>query len=277
MTRALSTYDTVAALGWLPLCPLLLAVAAYGLGAAKLHRRGDRWAPTRIAAAAGGLTCLAAATLPPLSTHDEQFPVHVTQHLLLASLAPLLLALSAPVTLALRTVPRRSRRILLQILHGYPARVATAPATVLAVDIGALYALYLTPLFGAAETHPVVHAAVHLHMFVGGCLLSWYLVGIDPMPRRGTIRARLVVLAAASGGHDVLAKLMYAHTLPRAAGTPEQIRAGAQLMFYGGDAIGMLLAVALLAGWYTPHRSCAEAQHLQTAARHTPSDRTTPH
>lgn len=48
----------------------------------------------------------------------------------------------------------------------------------LAVDIGAPYAYYLTPLFGAAETHSVLHATVHLHMLVAGCLLSWYLVGI---------------------------------------------------------------------------------------------------
>ena len=59
-----------------------------------------------------GALCTAAAVLPPIASHDELFPVHVGQHLLLGMAAPAFLALSAPVTLALRTLPRRPRRIL---------------------------------------------------------------------------------------------------------------------------------------------------------------------
>ena len=35
-----------------------------------------------------------------------------------------------------------------------------------------------------------------------------------------------------------------------AGGSPEAVRTGAQLMFYGGDVIDLALAVVLLAGWY---------------------------
>lgn len=52
----------------------------------------------------------------------------------------------------------------------------------------------------------------------------------------------------------MLAKLIYAHLLPRGAGTADQIHAGAQIMFYGGDVIELTLAAALLLPWYAPHR-----------------------
>ena len=37
----------------------------------------------------------------------------------------------------------------------------------------------------AAEAMPGLYAAVHAHMIFAGCLLSWYLVGVDPLPGRG--------------------------------------------------------------------------------------------
>lgn len=126
----------------------------------------------------------AAAVLPPVASHDDIFPVHVLQHLLLGMAGPALLALSAPVTLALRTLPRRPRRMLLRVLHSAPAAVVSAPAAALVLDLGGLYALYLTGLYRAAEHHSLVHAAMHLHMFLAGCLLSWALIGVDPVRGR---------------------------------------------------------------------------------------------
>lgn len=250
MVSAHAATDAPDLSSWLPLLPLLLTAAAYATGVIGLHQRGDHWPAARTAAYAAGLACLAAATLPPVATHDEQFTVHVAQHLLLASAAPLLLALSAPLTLALRTLPLRPRRTLLAVVHSRAAALLH-PVVVLVLDIGALYAFYLTPMFAAAEQHPLLHAAVHLHMLAAGCLLSWYLVGTDPMLRRASMAARVLVLVTAAGAHDVLVKLMYVHRLPMAGGTPGQIQAGAQLMFYGGDAIEILLAIALLTAWYT--------------------------
>ena len=128
---------------WLPVVPLLYGAVGYGAGVGRLHLRGHYWSLARTTAAAAGLLSLAAATLPPVSTHDEQFPVHVVQHLLLNSLAPLLLALSGPVTLALRTVPRKSRRILLDVVHSRAADAATNPLVVLA--LGHRHAVRLVP------------------------------------------------------------------------------------------------------------------------------------
>ena len=233
-----------------PLALTLAALAGYGTGLHRLRRRGARWPATRAAAMLAGSFCTAAAVLPPIAGHDELFPVHVGQHLLLGMAAPAFLALSAPVTLALRTLPRRPRRMLLRLLHGFPAAVLAAPATAVLLDLGGLYALYLTGLYQAAEHDDLVHAAVHLHTFMAGCLLSWAVTGLDPVRRRPGTWVRLTALIIAAAGHDTLAKLIYARNLPAGGGPIASRHTGAELIYYGGTVIEVALAAVVMAQWY---------------------------
>ena len=235
--------------GWLPLVPLLVAGLAYAAGVARLQARGDTWPVVRTAALTLGLLCLGAALLPPLALRDDHFPVHAGQHLLLSALGPLLLVRAAPVTLALRTLPAAGRRGLLQLLHSRPAAVLLSAPLVLVLQVAAPFALYLTPLYGLAETHAWLHAAVHAHVLLTGCLFALLVAGVDPLPSRPGVRARLVLLVLAAGAHDVLSKTLYARGLP-AAGPLADVQAGAQLMYYGAGAVELLLAVLLLADWW---------------------------
>jgi putative membrane protein len=58
------------------------------------------------------------------------------------------------------------------------------------------------------------------------------------------------VLFLVAGSHDILAKLMYAQLRPTGGGSADEIRTGAQVLFYGGDVVELMLAVGLFAGWY---------------------------
>ena len=190
------------------------------------------------------------ALSPPVASHDEIFPVHIAQHLLLAMAAPLLLAVSAPVTLALRALPVRPRRVLLRVLQSRLAAAMFTPVIVLVLDAGGLYGFYLTGMYAAAERSTLLHAAVHLHMFLAGCLLSWLLIGVDPVRRRPGAWGRLAVLVIAAASHDILAKLMYAWNLPADAGPGAARHLGSELMYYGGTVIDVALAVVIMAQWY---------------------------
>ena len=231
----------------LALIPLVAAIA-YAVGVVRLTRRGDRWPRTRSIAAATGFAVLTAALMPPMDSSD--FPVTVVRHLMIAMLAPFALALSAPVTLALRTLPPAGRRRLLGSMTNASVRSLTSAPMILVLDVGGMYAYYLSPLFAAGDQHPWMHLAVHVHMFLAGWLLSWYVVARDPIHSRPSVRTRLVVLLIAAAAHDVLAKLMYAHLLPAGGGTPAQLRAGAQLLFYGGEAMDIALTCAVMLAWY---------------------------
>ena len=83
----------------------------YAAGVIVLRRRGDRWPVRRsVAFFVGGLGSALIATMSALGAYDTVlFSVHVVQHIVLMMITPMFLALGAPVTLALRTLPRRPR------------------------------------------------------------------------------------------------------------------------------------------------------------------------
>lgn len=227
---------------------LLISGALYATGVQRMRARGDNWSPARSSAAGGGLLCLAIA-VQPVPDAALAFPAHVVQHLLMAMLGPLLLALSAPITLALRVVSKTGRRLLLTVLHSPIARLLTLAPVVLAFDFVGLYFYYLTPVYAAAHHQPWLQGLIGLHMFLAGCLLSWYLVGRDQVVHRPSIRSAITVLLIAAVAHDILAKLLVARQLPTTAGSAE-IEVGAQIMYYGGNLIELLTATILMTSWY---------------------------
>jgi putative membrane protein len=146
----LAGWSTAPAL-WLA---LLEAVALYTYGVHTLHDQGRRWNRWRRVSYAGGLLAIAVALVSPLAAHDEQFAVHMVQHMLLGMLGPLLLAFSAPITLRLRVLRPRPRRRLVWLLHSPAVRVLANPLTATTLFVVGLYAVYFTPVYDATLRHP---------------------------------------------------------------------------------------------------------------------------
>ncbi|WP_433782832.1 cytochrome c oxidase assembly protein [Actinomycetospora sp. CA-101289] len=264
------THDVAAGPALWPALPVAAVGVLYLAGVVRLHRRGVRWSLARTLAAGAGLATLAAALLLPRTG----FVVHVAGHLLLAMVAPLLLALAAPVTLALRALPPAGRRRLLGVLRSAPVRVLTRVPVVLALELGGMYAFYLTDLFALAHAHPAPMALVDLHMVLAGLLLSVLLVGRDPLPHRPGLVGSLLALLVAAAGHDVLAKVIYARLLPAHAGSPDEVRLGAQVMYYGGTVVEVALAVVLMTAWYArTGRELARERRRAVSAAPVPAGR----
>ena len=250
--------------GFVPALPLLSAAAFYLYAFLRVRRRRVGWPFARVGCFLAGLAVLGAALLPPLATRDDQFPVHVVQHLLFGMAAPLLLALSAPVTLALRTLPPHNRWWLSKLLRTRPVRLLSRPLVATLLDFVPLYLLYLTPLYGYALAHPPLHELLHAHFLVAGCLFTWATVGADPHPGRASVRARGGVIVLASAAHGTLAKMIYAAGPYPSDGVSEHSwRVGARLMWYGGDAIELLLVLAFALQWY--RREGKRLERLPTA------------
>lgn len=216
--------------GWLLLSAAAVLLAGYLGAESRLHRRGDRWPVGRSAAAVGAVAAVAGAGLWPVRGAVDDTVVH----LLVTMLAPLLLALSAPVSLLLRTAPARVRAAVLVVLHSRWARFTTRLPVATALEAGGLYVYYLVPV------PPVLHGLLMVHMVAAGWLFSAVLVGPDPVPHRPGLLPRAAALLVVFAAHDVLAKLLYA----RGGG------AGAQLLAYGGDVVEVATAVALFGRWY---------------------------
>ncbi|MGX5359680.1 cytochrome c oxidase assembly protein [Kocuria sp. KH4] len=233
---------------------LVLVVGAAGYAAALwAARHRTPWPVRRSVLWFSGLGCAGASLLGPLAAAAHgSFPAHMLVHLLLGMAAPLLLVLGAPVTLALRALPVTAARVLTRLLRSPPVRVVSHPVVAAALNAGGLWALYGTGLYAAAHASAAVHAAVHAHVLVAGYLFTAAVVGVDPDPHRGSLRQRAAVLVGFLAVHAVLAKRLYGH--PPAGVDAADARLGSQLMYYGGDAVDVVLLVVFFAQWYAAGR-----------------------
>ncbi|MEU1127730.1 cytochrome c oxidase assembly protein [Streptomyces sp. NPDC005899] len=236
----------------LPAFALLLLAGSY----VALSRRARRcnpvqgWSPWRTACFLAGAALLAVALLPPVAAYaHHDFRGHMAQHMLIGMYAPLALVLGAPVTLLLRTLPTAHGRRLTRVLHSRPARVATRPAVALLLSAGTLVALYVTPLYNTAMGHPAGHWLMNAHFLLAGLLFAHVMAGPDPAPSRPGVRVRLVCLGVAIAVHAVLSQMIYGGFWTDVHAPVDQVRGGAELMYYGGDIAELLLAAALVATW----------------------------
>jgi putative membrane protein len=237
--------------GGIPLLVALLAAVAVYVGPAVANRRRRPWPAYRSVLWTAGVACLAAAAIPsPLGAAG--FVEHTVDHILVAMLAPLLIALSAPVTLALRTLdPVPARRI--THLLGLPVvRFATHPVTALVLNSGGMWAVYTTGVFESMHDNALLAALVHVHFFVAGYLFTASVAAVDPTPHRHRHAYRAAVLAAAIAAHGILAKFLFAH--PPVGVSESGAQAGSMLMYYAGDAIDVVLIVVVCAQWFRASR-----------------------
>jgi cytochrome c oxidase assembly factor CtaG/putative copper export protein len=206
------------------LFPVVLAAIFYIRGVRILRRRGDRWPPGRTVAWLGGLALIVAVTCSGLGRYASvMFSAHMVQHMALNMVAPLLLVLGAPVTLALRALPSGPadggiRAGLLRALHSLPVRVLSHPLVASALFVGSVYGLYFSSLFETAMGNHWGHLAMQLHFILVGSLFYWSIVGVDPGPHRPPYPLRLLLMLMATGLHALFAVALLSSNTVIAAG-----------------------------------------------------------
>ena len=168
----------------------------YLLGVRALRARGDSWPVARtISFVVLGLGSFVFATSSGLGAYDTTLlSVHMVQHMVLSMVVPLALALGAPVTLALRTLPAAPRRWLLVVLHSRLARVLTFPPLVLALYVVSPWALYYSGWYPLTLESTYWHEAMHLHLVLVGAMFFW----LFSQPRRRNASALFPATVTAS-------------------------------------------------------------------------------
>jgi putative membrane protein len=246
--------------GWLEAALPVAVLLLVGIGYLVLVRRAARdirrgWNPWRTASFLTGIVLLVVAVSSSLSPFPEgDFRAHMFQHLLIGMYAPLALVLGAPVTLLLRTIPRRHGRILGRMLRSGPMKGLAHPVTALLLNLGGLALLYCTSLYQATMQQPILHHLIHIHFLVTGYLFAYAIAGPDPAPHRPSVPARLVILGVAIAAHAFLAQLIYAGIFIQVPASAGERRGAADLMYYGGDIAELLLALALVSTWRPTRR-----------------------
>jgi putative copper resistance protein D len=184
---------------------VVLAGGAYLWGARRLRRRGDAWSTGRTAVFLIGLALLATVLSSGIEAYDTSLlSVHMVQHMVLSMVAPIFLALGAPVTLALRTLPHGAREALLRVLHSRVARILAFPLVSFGLYVASPFVLYFSGLYRVSLEYPTVHTLVHVHLVAVGCLFYWPLIGQDPLPGRVPYPARALLMFLSTPFHTVL-------------------------------------------------------------------------
>ncbi|HEX2073748.1 MAG TPA: cytochrome c oxidase assembly protein [Geodermatophilus sp.] len=168
----------------------VLGLLVYLVGVIRLRRSGVAWPWWRTAAWIAGTGSLFAVTGTWLNGYSMVlFSVHMAQHMVLSMVAPLLMLVAAPVTLALRALPRGKgaagvpRALLLNGLHSRVARFVSHPLFTLPLFLGSLYGVYFTPIFDALMADPLGHQFMLAHFVVTGLLFFGPILAQDPWPR----------------------------------------------------------------------------------------------
>jgi cytochrome c oxidase assembly factor CtaG len=244
---------------------VLAAVAGlYIAGVLALRRRGDAWPMRRSAAfLLGGVGSALVATCSALGAYDTVLlSVHMVQHMILMMMTPMFLALGAPVTLALRTLPPRPRRLLLAVLHSRGARALTFPPVALALFIATPFALYYSSFYEFSLRSSFWHAFVHVHFVLIGALLMWPLIGLDPVPGRVSYPLRMLMLFVLLPFHAFLGVSIMSSSVLIAekwylsfdrswspSPLQDQYIAGG-IMWGSGDLIAVVLMVVIFVQWF---------------------------
>lgn len=242
---------------------LVLTAALYLWATTRLRRRGDHWSVGRdIAFLGGGLGTVALAVLWWPGVYDDTlFWSHMAQHMILSMVSPIFLALGAPVTLLLRTLPAGGRRRLADALHSLAAKILINPLTGFALLFGTPFVLYFTGLYELTLRHDTLHQLMHLHFVVAGCVFFWPLIGIDPVPGRLPYPLRLILLFITLPAHAWLgitimsAKTVLAGDYYRQLARPwgpsllHDQNIGGGLLWVTGDLVGLIVVAALFVQW----------------------------
>jgi putative copper resistance protein D len=255
---------------WLAL-PLLAVAAAYLYGVWRLRSRGDAWPVARtVLFLVPGLGSIALVTLTGVAGYDTTLlSVHMVQHMMLSMIAPIFLALGAPITLALRLltdsyalrrVRIRPRAMVLALLHSRAARVLAFPLVAFGLFVVTPFALYFSGLYELTMRSAVAHELVHMHFIAVGCLFFWPLLGVDPLPGRWPYPARALLMFLSTPFHTVLGlTIMQSRTLIGGDWYPslglgwmdpfaDQRTAGG-ILWAGGEVVSVTMLAVLVIQW----------------------------
>ena len=228
-----------------------------------LRSRGDHWPVGRtISFVVVGMGSFYVVTSSGLAAYDTVLlSVHMVQHMVLSMFVPLALALGAPVTLALRVLPPRPRKVLLAVLHSRVVKVLSFPPLTFALFVLSPWALYFTSWYDASLSSTYVHEMMHIHLVAVGSLFLWPLVGVDPVPGRVSYPFRMLLLVMTlpfhaflgvtiMGQDEILAEEWYSNIplawLPDPA---DDQRVAGGILWGTGDIVAIAFFGVLFAQW----------------------------
>ena len=266
---------------WRPEPGVLAAVVAlagaYGLGLRARARRGrdgsggdglrsgvdalgesGRWPRSRSWCFGLGTLSIALVGCAFIGVYDDTlFWTRAVQNIVLLMVAPMLLALGAPLSLLRDALPPGRRPPLSRLLHSAPARLLGQPLVMTLVLTMPLLVLYLSPLYEATLRSPLASGVSGTLVAVAGFLYFWTRFRIDPTPTASSYGITLVITMVEMIGDAVLGVVLWLGPTVAAGFYAALARdwgpdlrtdqlLGAGVLWVGGDVVGLPFIMIVL-------------------------------
>lgn len=254
---------------WLFSTIAVIAIGVYLAWVLRLRRRGDAWPLGHTVVWVAGWALFAYVIDSGFGIYGRvMFSIHMVEHMVIAMAVPLLLVLAAPVTLALRALPKRKdatlgpREVVLATVHSRAVRVLANPVVAALIFFLSLVIFYYSATFGLALQTHTGHILMTLHFLVTGYLFVWSLIGRDPGPPKWPAPLRLLVLLITLAAHAFFGVALMSGTallapeffttldLPWVADPLEDQRLAGSIAWGTGELPTLVLAILVAADWW---------------------------
>ena len=247
----------------------VVAAVLYLAGVRRVVRGGRAWPVRRTVAFVSGSLVLLLATSSGVTSYAEAtFSAHMTVHMVLNMVVPILWLLGAPVTLIRQAVPRAgpgappgAREWLAHLGRSRLVRALTNPLINVPLYAISMFALYFSPALYVFVLYHWGHQVMNVYFLGLGLLFYWPLLGVDRSPHRLPALARIGALLllmpfdAAFGllvasTQTVLAGNFYLSlTLPWLPDPLADQHAGGVIAWIVGDVVLLAVVVGLARQW----------------------------
>ncbi len=230
--------------------PFLLLIILYVFAVYQSDKKYRKWPIYRTFSFIIGVICVLISIIGPIAEQAHtNFIFHMYTHILLGMLGPLLIVISAPITLLLRSISIGNARRLSKILKNQYIKFVSHPIIAALINLGGLWLLYATSLYHEMHASVLLAVVIHTHIFIAGYLLTTAIIYFDPTPHRTSFKMRSVVFILYMAGHSILSKWIYANPPNGVANIEAEI--GALTMYYGGDIVDVIIVIILCYQFYT--------------------------
>jgi putative membrane protein len=247
----------------------VVALAGYLIGLRRAAAHGNHWPWRRTASWGAGWLLFAVTTQSGIDTYGQVlFWIHMVEHLLLIMVVPLLLVFGSPLRLLVAAAAAPGR-VESRLSRG-PVAALTHPVVGLLLYTATIVATHLTGFMDQMMTHPWLAVAEQLVYVLVGTIFFLPLIGDEPLRWRLDAPTRAFVLllsmpvdtftgvVLSQANHYPWPVMAEMHP-SWAPSLLADLHGGGAVMWIGGDAIMVIIAGVLLAGW-------ARSGHLEVGA-----------
>jgi cytochrome c oxidase assembly factor CtaG len=201
----------------------IVLAAMYVMGVLRLRARGDRWPIGRTISWLAGIGVMIWTTNAGIALYSQvSVGLHMVQHMTMAMVAPMLMVLGGPFTLALRALrpspgPQRGpREWIVWGLHSPAAKVVTNPLFVFVIFSLSMFVLYFTPTMAWLMGSHIGHVFMQFHFIGSGYLFAWIIMGVDPVPNPLPYWAKFALVLITLGVHGFFSVIVMMGSEPLA-------------------------------------------------------------